>query len=73
MSEATQLVLCSRSAHDQNVLARRAQWDQQGWPHSGRVSDKNREKKRVIGDQLGMLHASVPFTESSAQGIFLTR
>ena len=37
MSEAARLVLCSRSAHDQNVLARRAQWDQQGWSHSGMV------------------------------------
>ena len=41
-SEATLLVLCSRSAHDQNVLARRAQWDQQGWPHSGMVVDKKK-------------------------------
>ena len=49
MSEATLLVLCSRSAHDQNVLARRAQWDQQGWPHSGRVADKKNEETRAVG------------------------
>src|SRR5467141_3717083 len=29
------LIPCSRSAHDQNVLARRPQWDQHGC-HSGR-------------------------------------
>ncbi len=28
--------------HHSEVLARRAQWDQQGWPHSGRVTDKQR-------------------------------
>jgi len=28
----TRVVHCSRSAHDQNVLARRAQWDHHGYP-----------------------------------------
>jgi hypothetical protein len=51
MSEATLLVLCSRSAHDQNVLARRAQWDQQGWSHSGIVVDKKKEETCAGEDQ----------------------
>ena len=41
----TRVVLCSRSAHDQNVLARRAQWDQQGWPRSGRIVDKRKKRR----------------------------
>jgi hypothetical protein len=51
MSEATLLVLCSRSAHDQNVLARRAQWDQQGWSHSGMVVDNKIEETCAVEDQ----------------------
>jgi hypothetical protein len=51
MSEATLLVLCSRSAHDQNVLARRAQWDQQGWSHSGTVVDNKKEESCAVEDQ----------------------
>ena len=27
---------CSRNAHDQNVLVRRAQWDQDGYHYSGK-------------------------------------
>lgn len=30
-----------------NVLARWAQWDQQGWPHSGRVAVKKTKETRV--------------------------
>jgi len=36
------LIPCSRSAHDQNVLARRAQWDQHGC-HPGRAKQASLE------------------------------
>ena len=29
------MALCSRNAHDKNVLVRRAQWDQHGCPSNG--------------------------------------
>lgn len=51
MSEATLLVLCSRSTHDQNVLTRRAHWDQQGWSHSGMVVDNKKEETCAVEDQ----------------------
>ncbi len=31
------LIPCSRSAHDQNVLARRPQWDQHGCHSKGKM------------------------------------
>jgi hypothetical protein len=46
------LIPCSRSAHDQNVLARRPQWDQQGC-HS------KREKQAACKDHLRSLTAAL--------------
>ena len=42
------LIPCSRSAHDQNVLARRPQWDQHGC-HSKREKQASLTKKKVPG------------------------
>jgi hypothetical protein len=46
------LIHCSRSAHDQNVLAQRPQWDQHGC-HS-----KRERGKRALKDHLDGCEAS---------------
>ncbi|HYM88068.1 MAG TPA: hypothetical protein VES92_03040, partial [Nitrospiraceae bacterium] len=43
----TRVVPCSPSAHDRNVLARRAQWDQHGWYSWESETSKLGRVKRV--------------------------
>jgi len=49
------LILCARNAHDQNVLARRPQWDQDGVPFQRRdvQASFGTLKTRARGNQSG--------------------
>ena len=51
--EKTIVAHCSRSAHDQNVLARRAQWDHHEYPSIKREVEKSlaNNKMHAVRDQ----------------------